>query len=766
MSRLRWRQGRRFQSGAFILRPGASTSHIAVKEWTTIDYQANSQADGGGSDLTGFVDITATKLDTEIKLEIENAGSQDAFITLLQCHGYAVVESDPLKVSAEDTESQGQFGYLPYPIPGKFLTSIREAKDRCEHLLALCKDPLPVVSFDLKANYDADHLLEAQRRDLSDRITILAGEETGLYINDDFFVEWMRHSVGRDRLHVVNLLCSAVKSHHWPASGEPYDPKTIPEPTGGGEPHVPDDIFETAAGSGLRVTFGATAWKWNADISEAEFRARLFTEGERPDYADLRTVPEGGTLAHNGTDQLVLTGLQASYWGRNVQIKGMLRGRWYYSFRFKNGAGWSVWGDGNDVPKYVQHYVDTDDINKTDNGPPADWTGTIKAGPNPYTLIISATRPKENGNKIIAWGVQLHDKTFDKRHEFDADTDEATVYYDGSSESHAYDKGRGEFTRMSGSFPDLSANPDMMILMDVRGGEPIETFSFGLVGKVESNLNLESAFVKSGSSILLDDYREVSESMWHEPLMGFEDTHNGVPRFNVHHCQWGAITPSNVSGDKITGMGGFRPAFDPDEEGIHQDIRIKIVKPPWLWKYTDGYFGEEPNRGWWAEEFWFNTTPYDDKTELFETKPVTYPSRVKIENVEARAIFENFYSRSDDDTWLDPAAPAASTGGTILDPDADPVVIDCSLGRIFYLLMTKNHSLAKPINAKNGSVVCLVTTQDSAGGWAISLDSKFHLGTDVASASLTTTPGARDYMGSIYCEASDQFDVVSFVRGY
>jgi hypothetical protein len=41
-------------------------------------------------------------------------------------------------------------------------------------------------------------------------------------------------------------------------------PKTVPEPTTGGEPHVSDDIFETAAGSGLRLIFGAIAWKWNA----------------------------------------------------------------------------------------------------------------------------------------------------------------------------------------------------------------------------------------------------------------------------------------------------------------------------------------------------------------------------------------------------------------------------------------------------------------------------------------------------------------------
>ena len=219
-----------------------------------------------------------------------------AYLTLCRCHGIAVVESDPVKVWAEDDESKDRFGYLPYTNVGKFLTNIDEAQDRCDHFLAIYKDPVPIISFDLKANYDSAHLAEAQVRDVSDRITIQAGAPYGLYIDEDFFVEWIRHSVGRDKLHVVTLLCSSVVSHHWPASGTPYEPKVIPPPTTGGSPHVPDDLWTNAIASGLRLAIGAVADKWNVDIDEAEMRAQLFAEGFSETSVDLRTPAEGGTL--------------------------------------------------------------------------------------------------------------------------------------------------------------------------------------------------------------------------------------------------------------------------------------------------------------------------------------------------------------------------------------------------------------------------------------------------------------------------------------
>jgi hypothetical protein len=81
--------------------PGASSNYIAAREWTTLDYQANSQPDGNGTDLTVFISIVASMFNTEITLEISNGGSENAYLTLLRCRGFAIIESDPVRVSRE-----------------------------------------------------------------------------------------------------------------------------------------------------------------------------------------------------------------------------------------------------------------------------------------------------------------------------------------------------------------------------------------------------------------------------------------------------------------------------------------------------------------------------------------------------------------------------------------------------------------------------------------------------------------------------------------
>jgi hypothetical protein len=144
----------------------------------------------------------------------------------------------------------------------------------------------------------------------------------------------------------MTLLCSSVVSHHWPASGTPYEPKVIPPPTTGGSPHVHDDLWTNAIASGLRLAIGAVADKWNVDIDEAEMRAKLFAEGFPETSVDLRTPAEGGTRVHNGTDVWVVTGLAAGKFGIAKRTKVETPGRLYFAFRLHNTKGWSVWMDG------------------------------------------------------------------------------------------------------------------------------------------------------------------------------------------------------------------------------------------------------------------------------------------------------------------------------------------------------------------------------------------------------------------------------------
>jgi len=692
--------------------PTSQSGYLAVSEWTITDYQANSQADGGGSDLTEHVDAVATKSAIEILLEFTNNGTETAYLTLCRCHGVAVIESDPVKVWAEDDESKERFGYLPFTNVGKFLTNIAEAQDRCDHFLAIYKDPVPIVSFDLKANYDAAHLAEAQVRDVSDRITITAGAPYGLYIDEDFFVEWIRHNVGRDKLHVMTLLCSSVVSHHWPASGTPYEPKVIPPPTTGGSPHVPDDLWTNAIASGLRLAIGAVADKWNVDIDEAEMRAKLFAEGFSETSVDLRTPAEGGTLVHNGTDAWVVTGLAAGKFGIAKRVKVETPGRLYFAFRLHNTKGWSVWTDGNDTPEVVLDYLDTEDPDAADTGPPEDWAVEVIKGSSPNSCRIVASRPKVNGHKILFGVFQIRDSTVGQWRGIAEDSGVAggaEVWHDGSAQAHIFDPVNFTITIGPGGPADYGADVIAnggLLLMDVRCGQ-----------------------------------------------------------FHHDWVIWNGLAPSQVNGNVLRGCGVEPDVGNPDQNGLYQDVRIMIVKPPWTWT-GEGHQGNQPGMGEWGGEYWKNGG--DKDTQTFESEDILYDPAVSFEDLQGRVWFGNALCFSDDDTYSacpkDPGDP--TDPGVIIVKWSSHIVIDCNLGSIFYLLLTADAILDPLVNAKHCKPIILIVQQDGVGGHRLTLDDIYNTGIDIDDVALSGEPDGRDYFGFMHNADYEETDVVAFVRGY
>jgi len=559
--------------------PTSPSGYIAVSEWAMVDYEANSQADGLGTDLTEHVDAVSTKKATEQVLEFTNNGASTAYLVLCRCHGVAVVESDPVRVWAEDALSKSQYGEMPYSSLGRFLTNIAEAQDRCDHFLAIYKDPVPIVSFDLRANYDEAHLEEAQIRDVSDRISVSLGSPYGLFIEGDFFVEWVRHTVGRDRLHTVTMVCSAAVSHLWPASATPYEPRVIPPPATGESPHVPDLLWSAGLLSGSRIILAGMARKWNADVSEAEFRIKLVPAGSSVDYADLRTASEGGSFEHNGTTQLIVTGLAATWAGVHYQVfYGENTGRWYFAFRLKNAAGWSVWSDGNDEPRYVRDCVDTDGDNFSDTGPPEDWTVSVIAGPQAGTAVVVASRPKVNGKRIWFACFQVRDSRSGSWRAVDSAAGAAETYYDGSAIDHTYDPASGTITKASGDYGTAPSSPSAMILMDVRQGQ-----------------------------------------------------------FDERYTRWGGVAQAQFDGSTIRGCIGFDPAFAPGGDGRYTGLRIRIVKAPWSWNNAappngDGYFDQA---GYQGKGYWDNPTRGDVDSTSFSSDPFVLPAGIALTDIQA-----------------------------------------------------------------------------------------------------------------------------------
>ncbi len=105
------------------------------------------------------------------------------------------------------------------------------------------------------------------------------------------------------------------------------------------------------------------------------------------------------------------------------------------------------------------------------------------------------------------------------------------------------------------------------------------------------------------------------------------------------------------------------------------------------------------------------------------------------------------------------AAPVALT-------DAATIATNAALGNHFRVTLGGNRTLGNPSNLTDGQRLMWDLTQDGTGGRTITLDTKFNLGDDITAVVLSTAAGARDRLGAIYTSATDQLDVVAYVRGY
>jgi len=706
--------GDTFKVRAKFPNPTTQNGWIAVDEWGIVDLQANSAGDGSGDDLTELlIPADPVKYSNAMDLEFHNTNAVPCYITVCVAHGVAVVEGDPIPITKQDDDSIADIGEKTFTFPGKFVTSVEEATGFAEHILSISKDEMMGLTVQLDANASADHLLEAQTRQVSDRVTVTADENSGLYVDTDFFVETEAHSVDHQNAnrHKVVYELSEATGEAWGPLNVPYVPKTVPKPPGGVSPHVPDDLWTNAISNGLRLSLGCVADKWNEDIDEGEFRAQLFDVGFSASSVDLRTVAEGGTLAHDGVTQWVVTGLAATFAGIGYFIKAASAGRLYFAFRLHNSAGYSVWSDGNDTPNKVIDYIDTEDAASSDTGPPADWAVIVVKGIAENTVRVRASRPKTNGHKIWFGFFQIKDATtgaWRGLSEASGVAGSSTILYDGSAQAHTLDPVTGELSIDAGGPADFGAGAaGGLVIVDMRAG-------------------------------LFDD----------------------------KYCDWIAIAGSRVVGNKITGCTSFIPFFDPDVDGKYKNLRLMIVKPFWEWT-AEGYQGNQTGMGSYGGQYWQRGG--DKSTQTFESIDMPYDPALDITDIQGRVWFRNGYSFSDDDT-VSPNAeappPVGNDPGVVILTWSATITIDCNLGSIFFLKLLGDCTLAPLVNAKNLRPIILVTQQDPTGGRHLFLDAKYNTGIDIDDMVCPMDSDERTYYGFMYFADSDLIDIVAFVRGY
>jgi len=598
--------------------PQTASGCLAVDDWGIIDVFLNDQIDGLGNDVADDFVIDVDKTATELEISLHNDGSVTGYLTACQARGTAVIEGDATDISNDPTisvvaQSLLDYGELPYVLPGAFIESIPEAKAFCGHYAQVYCVLIPAVELELNANKSSYHLTEAKDRDISDIVHIDADEDSGLYLDGNFFVERLRHEIllkfpeGLDCVHKVTYICGFVCGHDWSDSTSSYVPKEIPITPPGGDTatKVPDDLQPVGFDPGGRVDVGIVAWKWNEGITEGEIRAKFYSAGA-PDYVDLRTVAEGGTFVGGSSTEKIITGA-ANYAGMNASFISDSYGRWYFAGRLKNPAGWSVWSDGNDKPTKVKDYVAIESGVSSDGGPPNDSVVTLEMVGN--GVVPHASRPAINGNTLLFGAVQIKNGNMGDWYDPDANTGPAVTYYDGSAADHIYDKTTGRITAPGPitGVPSTGA----MLMVDVRN--------------------------------------------------------NSV--FHHDWCQWGGIKASDIIGGNSFPASGFRMNTLADSGQQWQHVRIKIVK--WLSEWTGyGYYGDTPGRGISeAPEFWKENGDKTTKEFVFPLIPLDAASPMA--NIIGRVFFENKLCRAqcgaNSQTPLeDTGSPAGASGLQII----------------------------------------------------------------------------------------------------
>lgn len=121
-------------------------------------------------------------------------------------------------------------------------------------------------------------------------------------------------------------------------------------------------------------------------------------------------------------------------------------------------------------------------------------------------------------------------------------------------------------------------------------------------------------------------------------------------------------------------------------------------------------------------------------------------------------------------TALDGKSPSTHnhvTGPAVVTlTDASTIATDASLASHFRVTLGGDRTLGNPTNPTDGQRVIWEIIQDSTGNRALTLGSKFALGSDIDAFEVSVDANERDFMGAIYNSTADKWYVVALIRGY
>lgn len=175
------------------------TNGAYVNAWTTPVVGTDITQTGVAN---GDIGVAVSKFAEAMKISITNNNLLAlATLTLVQARGTPVTEGTATQVTDEDATSEATYGKRTYRLPGRWFPSTPIAQSFCGYGVSRYKDTLAVLTLGVVANRDANMMIDALTRTISDRVTVTANGNATLGLSQDFFIESIAHSIMPGRLH-------------------------------------------------------------------------------------------------------------------------------------------------------------------------------------------------------------------------------------------------------------------------------------------------------------------------------------------------------------------------------------------------------------------------------------------------------------------------------------------------------------------------------------------------------------------------------------
>ena len=181
------------------------------------DYEMNTQADGGGADLSGSFTVTIAPGANAADVTVTNDhATLTGYITLLQIRGTPLLTYQTVTMRAEDTTSQDTYGPCELALNMPIQDDPEVGRDLAEWLKNILKDPLTRVgSVSIWGQLSDAFMAAALGLDVNNQISI-TDPHTGLS-GVAYFIEHVRHEIthGGQAHKATWQLSPAVHSAMW-----------------------------------------------------------------------------------------------------------------------------------------------------------------------------------------------------------------------------------------------------------------------------------------------------------------------------------------------------------------------------------------------------------------------------------------------------------------------------------------------------------------------------------------------------------------------